>query len=490
MAPENYTQMPAAWLVRAAHFRPAAEAIHWDGGSLSYRRLQARSEALARSLGQQTPPGATLVIRLGSRRQTALALYAGLRLGVPLLPLDPRLPLEMQRKLCTQVAPCILLSDRPAEGALPVAGHLPADLLQAGKQPGGPSFPYPAHDAIHLIVPTSGSSGEPKAAMLSANNIAAAVRASRGRIPLGSNDRWLACLPLFHIGGLSILLRCLEAGATVLLHERFDSDAIWRDINTARVTHLSLVPAMLQRLLESAAGEPPPPSLCAVLVGGAVLDSGLALRAWEAGWPLCVSYGMSEAGSQVATLCGAGAGIEPGRVGTPLAGFKLRIAAADSRGVGRILLRGPALMAGYAAPGLEPGRGLVDGWLESGDLGWIDGDGDLWVLGRADDILISGGKKIHPNRVEPVLRRCPGVVAAALSARDDPVWGDRLVAVYVGGAEPRQLAVYCRERLDGAARPREFIRLRELPLGASGKLDRRKLRRLVWKISRRESGRP
>jgi O-succinylbenzoic acid--CoA ligase len=110
-------------------------------------------------------------------------------------------------------------------------------------------------------------------------------------------------------------------------------------------------------------------------------------------------------------------------------------------------------------------------------------------LGRADDILISGGEKIHPNRVEPVLRRCPGVVAAALSARDDSVWGDRLVAVYVGGAEPQRLEAYCRERLSGAALPREYIRLQELPLGASGKLDRHELRRLLREISRQEPGR-
>ena len=480
----NHTQTPAAWLARAAQSRPAAEAIRWDGGSLSYRRLYARSEAFARRLARRLPQGTTLVIIRGSRRQTALALYAGLRLGVPLLPLDPLLPLEIQRQLCLQVAPCVLLSDRQPEAELPVAGRLPEDLLLAGEQPRGPLLQRPAGDAIQLIVPTSGSSGEPKAAMLSAANVTAAVRAARGRIPLGPEDLWLACLPLFHIGGLSILLRCLEAGAAVLLHEGFDPAAVWRNINSAGVTHLSLVPAMLQQLLKRAAGRSPPRSLRTVLVGGTALDPGLALRAREAGWPLCVSYGMSEAGSQVATLCGAGAGIEPGRVGAPLAGFELCIAAEDSQGVGRILLRGPALMAGYAAPGLEPGRGLVDGWLESGDLGRLDADGGLIVLGRADDILISGGEKIHPNRVEPVLRRCPGVAAAALSARDDPVWGDRLVAVYVGDTEPQRLEAYCRERLSGAALPREYTRLQELPLGASGKLDRRELRRLLRETSR------
>jgi len=461
-------QTPAAWLARTAATVADRTAIRWEDGGLSFRELHTHSEALALGLTRQIPMDTTLAIRSETRWKTALALYACLRLGIPLLPLDPRLPPETRRRLCDLAAPCFPLSGQQLTG-----------LLQGPEATGVPLPPLPSATAVHLLVPTSGSGGEPKIAMLTGANIAAAVRASRQRIPLEPGDRWLACLPLFHIGGLSILLRCLEAEATVLLYERFDAAAVWREITAGRVTHLSLVPAMLHRLLKEADGRPPPRALRTVLVGGAALDPGLALQAREAGWPLCVSYGMSEAGSQVATLCGAEAGIDPGRVGRPLAGFELRIAEPDHQGVGRIQLRGPALMAGYGAPGLMPGLGLVDGWLESGDLGRIDADGELWVLGRADDLLISGGENVHPARVEPVLQSCPGVTAAALSARNDPVWGDRLVAVYVGEVEPARLETHCKEQLGGAAQPREYLRLRSLPQGRSGKLDRRALRRLV-----------
>jgi O-succinylbenzoic acid--CoA ligase len=195
-----------------------------------------------------------------------------------------------------------------------------------------------------------------------------------------------------------------------------------------------------------------------------------------------VTYGMSETASQVATDCGPGAGLRAGRVGRPLPGFELRIDQPDAGGVGRIRLRGPAVMAGYAAPGLTPGLGLERGWLATGDLGRVAEDGVLEVLGRADDVLISGGEQVHPAQVEPRLRACPGIGEAALSACRDPVWGDLLVAVYTGSVAPEALDAYCREQFEGARRPRRFLRLEALPAGRSGKLDRRFLRRRVEQL--------
>jgi O-succinylbenzoic acid--CoA ligase len=295
-------------------------------------------------------------------------------------------------------------------------------------------------------------------------------------MPLAAGDLWLACVPLRHIAGLSILLRCLEAGAGVSIHDGFDAARVWRDLRGQPVTHLSLVPAMLHQLLQVAAGQPPPARLRCVLIGGAALDPSLAARAQAAGWPLCVSYGMSETASQIATECGALAGCEAGRVGVPLAGFALRLEGlGDAR---RIWLRGPALMLGYAAPGLAPGRGLADGWLLTGDIGRCD-DGVLRLRGRADDMLISGGENLHPAEVEPVLRAAPGVDDAALAAVADPVWGDLLVAVFSGSATPDSVAAHCRRHLAGARRPRHFCQLERLPYTASGKLDRLALRDLA-----------
>ena len=136
-------------------------------------------------------------------------------------------------------------------------------------------------------------------------------------------------------------------------------------------------------------------------------------------------------------------------------------------------------MAGYANPQREIGLGLVQGWFSSGDLGRIDAQGNLTVLGRHDDMLVSGGTNIHPQQVEEVLKRCPDVADAALTSLVDEIWGDLLVAAVVAEADDEALEKWCRNELTGAMRPRRFIRLPALPRNALGKLDRQALRDLV-----------
>lgn len=374
------------------------------------------------------PSAAPLITAAGNGRLALLAYGAALA-GRTFLPLDPALP-EAQRQ---------------ALGGL--------------IGPGG---------TASLVVATSGSTGRAKAVMLSAGNIRAHVLASKARLPLAPDDVWLDCLPLFHVGGLMILWRCAEAGARVLLHERFDLAALAADL--PRATHISLVPTMLARLLE--AGIPPGPRLRVCLVGGAALPGTLAERALAAGWPLYATYGMSETASQAATLP-LRPGWRPGTVGTPLDGFD--VALKD----GRIALRGPAVMLGYANPAMRPGDGLADGWFVTSDLGAWDAAGALVVLGRADDMLISGGENVQPLAVEEVLARCPGVAAVGITARRDAEWGDRLVAVVVGSVDDGALLDWARAHLPPPQRPREIVRMPALPLNASGKLDRSALRRLI-----------
>ena len=191
---------------------------------------------------------------------------------------------------------------------------------------------------------------------------------------------------------------------------------------------------------------------------------------------------MSETGSQVATLCDLPQGWAPGQVGSPLPGFEVEVVGEDglpTSGIGRIRIRGAAVMAGYANPQREMGQGLVQGWFSSGDLGRIDAQGNLTVLGRHDDMLVSGGTNVHPQQVEEVLKRCPGVADAALTSVVDDIWGDLLVAAVVAEADDEALEKWCRNELTGAMRPRRFIRLPALPRNALGKLDRQALRDLV-----------
>src|SRR5574340_26973 len=430
--------MLATWLIRAAARHPEAVALIAADRTYTCRSLLDRTAALAGQLrSRDVQPGAVLAVQLASAEAAALCAHAASWLGCPLLPLNPAMPPERRDAL----------------------------FQAAGMQ----------QDA------TGGTQGEPKAVMLSGANLQAGALASKSRLPLQAGDAWLVCLPLHHIGGMAILYRCAEAGATAVLHDRFDPQRVWADMEKYHVTHVSLVPAMLAKLLDAGRGLPPP-SLKVALVGGGPLSAALAAYARAAGWPLCATYGMSETGSQLATLCPLPEDWQSGQVGAPLPGFEVEILDEDGRptsGSGRIRIRGGAVMAGYANPQRQMGLGLDQGWFTSGDLGCIDAQGKLTVLGRHDDMLVSGGVNIHPQAVEEVLKRCPGVADAAVTAVVDDIWGDLLVALVVGGASDEVLAQWCRAELPSAMRPRRFVRVAGLPRNALGKLERQVLHSLA-----------
>ena len=321
---------------------------------------------------------------------------------------------------------------------------------------------------VALIISTSGSEGRPRAVLLGSAQLDAAATESNAALDLRAGDCWLNCLPLYHIGGQSILWRCARTGATVLLHEGFSIDDIARDLAAHNVTHLSLVPAMLARLLDG--DIPPPPTLRAVLIGGAALSRPLYERATAAGWPLFVSYGMSETAAMVAVFKPNDGAWHEGLVGHVLPHHELCIGTD-----GRIRIRGPQVMAGY----LGGGGPDADGWLTTSDLGEINADGHLTVLGRADDMLISGGRNVHPQEIESCLAGCPGVVDIAVTGAPDPVWGDLVVALVVGPVEDEVLLAHARQGLPSAALPRHIRHLERLPRNAAGKLERSVLRRLA-----------
>jgi O-succinylbenzoic acid--CoA ligase len=268
----------------------------------------------------------------------------------------------------------------------------------------------------------------------------------------------------------------------MVLHQGFDAERVWRDINRLPVTHVSLVPAMLAMLLDEARGAPPK-RLRILLVGGAAPSEKLVRRALDAGWPLCVSYGMSETASQVATWCLG----ERGELG-PVAGHTATLlpeidcqvvdeTGAPTQDVGKVRLRGRCLMLGYANPEKRLGDGLdAEGWFTTGDLGKLDENDCIRIIGRSDEILISGGENIHPLEVEMLLLDCPGVDTVCVIGVDDPVWGQEVCAVYVGPFGQLEVERWCRAEIPSPLRPRRFVRLRRLPQLSSGKIDRFRLK--------------
>ncbi|MEJ2576399.1 MAG: AMP-binding protein, partial [Gammaproteobacteria bacterium] len=425
-----HSGLPASWLQRAVGLRGRRPALIVGSERLSYAALADRLGRLAAATAEQgLEPGVPFAVVSARASRVAWALYLALYTASPLWPLDPR-----REDLRRQLGPAGIEFAFTDEGlGLPTGvRRLPSDLLERVASLGSVPARVARPSDVQLVVATSGSTGEPRAVMLTAANLGAAARASRSRLGLRASDLWLACLPLYHVGGCSIVLRVLEAGAGVLLDDGFEAGRVWSALRTHAVTHLSLVAPMLEALLNHASGRAPPQSLRVVLLGGGPIAEGLVRRAVDAGWPVCPSYGLSENATQVATLCPAPRDWPAGYVGPPVTGVRVEIvddAGRPTSGIGRIRITGPTVMAGYLNPGWSPGEGLVAGGFNTSDLGYLDGRGHLHVRGRADEVIVSGGENVMPDQVEALLLGCAEVTDVGVLGVPDAVWGQRVAAV-------------------------------------------------------------
>ena len=354
----------------------------------------------------------------------------------------------------------------------PAPAHLPAPAAPPtrGDLPGA-----------GVILPTSGTDGRPRFVVHEWRSLRTNAGASNERLGFAAGDRWLATLAWAHVGGLAVPLRAAAAGATVALAgSRFDAASVARALGELAVTHLSLVPAMLHGLL--AAGARPPGSLRAVLLGGAATPPDLAERALSAGWPLALTYGLTEAGSQVTTATPAEVRAGDRSAGVPLTGVEVRIRPPGDRpdnapAPGRIEVRGDTLFRGYVGEAARP----AGSWFATGDLGCLDEQGRLEVTGRLRDRIVSGGANVDPAHVEAVLAAHPEVGEAAVVGVPDGRWGQVVVAVVAGEDPdlPTRLDPWCRERLSGPRVPRRWEMLDRLPRTPTGKVDRARLRALL-----------
>jgi O-succinylbenzoic acid--CoA ligase len=296
-------------------------------------------------------------------------------------------------------------------------------------------------------------------------------------------DRWLACMPPFHVGGLSILLRSALCGSAAILHERFDPDAVNRALDEDGVTIVSWVPTMLERVLAARGGRRAPHSLRCVLLGGGPAPGGLIARARSQGFPIAATYGLTEASSQVATQLPTLA--EPNGASGLRAIFGTQLDTVDDDGKavrgrpGEILVRGPTVMEGYWNRPVESERALRGGWLHTGDIGVLDATGALEVLDRRSDLIISGGENIYPTEVERVLLEHPAVSGAAVGSRADADYGRRPIAWLVAapgqGLDPVEIRRFCSDRLASYKIPVAFKIVDALPRNSAGKLVRERI---------------
>jgi O-succinylbenzoic acid--CoA ligase len=436
------------WLAQRAETCPDRPALIAGSTTLTYAELEREAESVARRLAARgVRRGATVAITLPAGIEAIVLLHALMKLGAVAYPVNTRLS---ERELAAELEraqPSLVV------GGGPDVGVTEADLPLLGEHD---------LDALHCRILTSGTSGRPRPVGLTYGNHLWSAVGSAFNLGMEPTDRWLLCLPLYHVSGLSIVMRSVIYGTAVVVHDGFDPDRFAESLEGDGVTVVSLVATQLQRLLEAEIDLLP---LRAALVGGGPVPEEVLDEAIARGATVVQTYGLTEAASQVTTLAPADAERKIGSAGRPLLTTHLRIQD------GEILVQGPTV---------APGVADEDGWLHTGDLGRIDDEGFLYVTDRLGDVIVSGGENVLPAEVEEVLLRHPAVADAAAVGRADSDWQEAVTAVVVlrdgTDTDAEELRRHCAAALAGFKVPKRFEFVSELPRTASGKVLRRELR--------------
>lgn len=466
----------------------AGERVALEFGDLTwtYRELDSQVSRWAVVLRQRgVSIGSRVAIVSANRPELVCLAHAVARLGATLAPLNARLTAPELEPLIERLAPSLAIWGQPSPSR--VGGALSLENLAEAAAELPPPVPFVAEpgDAPQAILFTSGTTGFPKGAMLTRHNFLANAKASAENVGGDPQQRWLACLPLYHVGGLAMLVRTACYGARLILHPRFDAQAVTASLAKGGVTHLSLVENALAQLLDCVGDKPTGRGLRAVLVGGGPVAPELMDRARAAGLPVLHTYGLTEATSQVTT---ERPGTADGRTaGSPLNGVEVRIVDGDGLAlpageVGEIEVRGPTVMRGYFQDAPGTAEAFRSGWLRTRDLGTLDAAGRLLVFSRRTDLIVSGGENIYPAEIERALASHPAVAEVAIVGQRDARWGQVPVAALVLRCKidvSSELPAWLRAKLAPFKLPRRWLTLDALPRNATGKVDRLAVRSLV-----------
>jgi len=465
----------------------------WRAITATAERWEGQRRGLARNNGR-------VGLLTAEPLHAAESVLAALAAGVTVAPLDPGAPPAELRRTVRSLGLTSVVTDvdEDVEGGLEGAA---VDIWRTGvgslRRSACRLGPPPASSGLDaaLVMTSSGTTGAPKIVPLAEDQLLHAARAIAAHHRLGADDTGYCPLPLFHINAIVVGVLATLVGGSRLVVDRFSRHAFWERAARHRVTWVNLVPAIIAILADA---PPPPPAVAARIrfarSASAPLATATQLRfERRCGIPVLETYGMTEAASQITANPLPAAEHRPGSVGRPV-GVELRIVDDGGRrvgpgAVGRVEVRGDSVVPSYwsEADGVLEAQPATNqcGWLPTGDLGRIDGDGYLYLMGRDDDVINRGGEKIYPREIEEVLLADRRVRAAAVVGRPHPIVGEEPVAFVVAAAGSERtdladdLSARCRSDLSPFKRPAEITVAASLPAGPTGKVRRGELRRLV-----------
>ncbi|HLS65466.1 MAG TPA: o-succinylbenzoate--CoA ligase [Pseudogracilibacillus sp.] len=476
------------WLTKQAELAPEQLAVEADGHvSLTFLELQTESEAYAKKLVHIGVKKGTRVAMLATNNVDFVrTVFALSYVGAVVVLLNVRLTNEeLTYQLEQSKSELVITTEQlREEKQLDIKKQLTFQELRSL-----PEANVTVRTEISLAEPftmmfTSGTTGKPKAVVHTYGNHWWSAIASVLNLGLTDHDKWLLPLPLFHVGGLSILFRSVIYGMPFYLVERYEKCHVFDVIHEKEITIASFVTLMLRDFLEQLGDAPFPEHVRTILLGGGSVPETLLdeVRCKEV--PLFLSYGMTETSSQIVTLHKKDIFHKLGSAGKPLFPAQLKIANDDEDGVGEIYVKGPMVIERYANDVSANEKSFHDGWLKTGDLGYVDEDGFLFVVDRRSDLIISGGENIYPTEVENALMSIDGVSEAAVVGRNDEKWGQVPVAFIVlevgTSLSEEKIKAQLADKLASYKLPRAFYFIDSLPRNAANKVMRHKLKeRLV-----------
>ncbi|MGU3293205.1 class I adenylate-forming enzyme family protein [Williamsia sp. M5A3_1d] len=473
-------------LDRRAEMAPDGPAVADSRQSLDNAGLLRRVRAVAAQLdGLGVGRGDVVAAVLANRVEFVVLMFAAWRCGASITPVNPAsTSREVVRQLDDSRAALVVIDDDAeapdAHCAVLAVSGLSTEVSATE------SAVVDDDSAIALLIYTSGTTGAPKGVMLDHRNIAAMAEMSRSAIGLTESDRCLLILPLFHVNGIVVsVLTPLSAGASVVIADRFDPRTFFADVERHRPTYFSGVPtifSMLVALPDSV--QPDTSSIRFAFCGAAPAPSALLDHFEERyGFPLIEGYGLSE-GTCASTLNPIAGERKAGTVGVALPGQKIRIVDVDGSPVptgsaGEVVIRGANVMRGYLGRPDDTARTVIGGWLHTGDIGRLDDDGYLVLVGRSKDLIIRGGENIYPKEIEDVLTGDPTVMSAAVIGMPDDRWGEVVVAFVepTPDTSPDVAGLYrlCESSLARFKRPTTIQVVTSMPRNAVGKIDKKAL---------------